>query len=190
MQNEKRNYNRKRNSPKFRKTKILEGFIYKVIHIILIFLLINNIIYFANIAFTKKKYLSFNNISFFIIDDNIQAFRKNNNDKYYNNNDIICYNINGNIKICRISNIYSDTQNGKKYYVTKYDNNINPNIEKVRFEDIIGKKIFTIKFLGKLISFSHKKFIFILEAIILIIIFMLNNERQRRYMRTVKGKLR
>ena len=175
------------NFPKFYEIKKIERCIYSVIYLILIFLLVNNIIYFVNIAFTKKDYLSFNNVSFLIVNNDIKAFRGSNNDKYYNDNDIICYEIDGYIKICRIINIYTDPHNGKKYYVTKYDNNIHPNAEKIERENIIGKKIFTIKFIGKLIKFSHTKFVFILEAIVLVIIFKINNERQKKYNK-LKGK--
>ena len=173
-------------TPKFNKTRKLEKLVYNIIYLILIFLLLNNIIYFVNIAFTKNDYLSFNNISFLIVSNDIKVFRGSNDEKYYNNNDIICYKIDENIKISRIINIYNDRQNGKKYYVTKYDNNINPNTEKISKENIIGKKIFTIRFLGKFIKLSHTKFVFILEAIILILIFKINNERERRYNKILK----
>ena len=173
-------------TPKFNKTRKLEKLVYNIIYLILIFLLLNNIIYFVNIAFTKNDYLSFNNISFLIVNNDIKVFRGSNNEKYYNNNDIICYKIDENIKISRIINIYNDRQNGKKYYVTKYDNNINPNTEKISKENIIGKKIFTIRFWGKLIKLSHTRFVFILEAIILILIFKINNEREKRYNKTLK----
>ena len=175
-------------SPKFNKTRKSEKLVYNIIYLILIFLLLNNIIYFVNIAFTKNDYLSFNNISFLIVNNDIKVFRgsNNENEKYYNNNDIICYKIDENIKISRIINIYNDRQNGKKYYVTKYDNNINPNTEKISKENIIGKKIFTIRFWGKLIKLSHTRFVFILEAIILILIFKINNERERRYNKILK----
>ena len=173
-------------TPKFNKTRKLEKLVYNIIYLILIFLLLNNIIYFVNIAFTKNDYLSFNNISFLIVNNDIKVFRGSNDEKYYNNNDIICYKIDENIKISRIINIYNDRQNGKKYYVTKYDNNINPNTEKISNENIIGKKIFTIRFLGKLIKLSHTKFVFILEAIILILIFKINNEREKRYNKILK----
>lgn len=173
-------------TPKFNKTRKLEKLVYNIIYLILIFLLLNNIIYFVNIAFTKNDYLSFNNISFLIVSNDIKVFRGSNDEKYYNNNDIICYKIDENIKISRIINIYNDRQNGKKYYVTKYDNNINPNTEKISKENIIGKKIFTIRFWGKLIKLSHTRFVFILEAIILILIFKINNERERRYNKILK----
>lgn len=173
-------------TPKFNKTRKLEKLVYNIIYLILIFLLLNNIIYFVNIAFTKNDYLSFNNISFLIVSNDIKVFRGSNNEKYYNNNDIICYKVDENIKISRIINIYNDRQNGKKYYVTKYDNNINPNTEKISNENIIGKKIFTIRFLGKFIKLSHTKFVFILEAIILILIFKINNEREKRYNKILK----
>ena len=191
--NNKKNNNNKKirrtnkgKSPKFNKTRKLEKLVYNIIYLILIFLLLNNIIYFVNIAFTKNDYLSFNNISFLIVSNDIKVFRGSNNEKYYNNNDIICYKIDENIKISRVINIYNDRQNGKKYYVTKYDNNINPNTEKIGNENIIGKKIFTIRFLGKLIKLSHTKFFFILEAIILILIFKINNEREKRYNKILK----
>ena len=166
-------------SPKFNKTRKLEKLVYNIIYLILIFLLLNNIIYFVNIAFTKNDYLSFNNISFLIVSKDIKVFRGSNDEKYYNNNDIICYKIDENIKISRIINIYNDRQN-------EYDNNINPNTEKISKENIIGKKIFTIRFWGKLIKLSHTRFVFILEAIILILIFKINNERERRYNKILK----
>ena len=63
-----------------------------------------------------------------------------------NAGDIIEYQMEGYTVIHRI--IEKKQINGKFYFVTKGDNNSSPDKEKVREDQLIGKNIFKIKYIG------------------------------------------
>lgn len=78
--------------------------------------------------------------------------------------DVIVY-VSGNnsIKIQRISNIVSD--NGKTYIITKGDNNLYNNIEKIEENKVVGKVICTIPVLGIIAKIFQSSYIMLLLII-------------------------
>jgi len=85
-------------------------------------------------------------------------------------------------------------EDGKKFFVTKGDNNIVQDEKKISSNEIQGKVILTIPKLGKMIEFMEKKIvILVILLIILIILFfnIINNEKKeirRRKLESEKEK--
>lgn len=139
---------KKANTKKF-KNKLL-NFIFVVIIICVLY----NIIFLLNTSILRNKYMKLFGISFFCMKDNLMKNDINKNDlviiKEVKNNqlkegDIIAYEINNNIRINKITNI-------KEKITTKFNQNYYYDIEQITSEQIIGKKIINIPFLGILLN--------------------------------------
>ena len=68
-----------------------------------------------------------------------------------------------NIKIQRISNITSD--NGKTYIITKGDNNLYNNIEKIKENNVVGKVVLAIPVLGTIAKIFQSPYILLFLVI-------------------------
>lgn len=85
----------------------------------------------------------------------------NSDENSYSNNNSNAINIG--IKIQRISNITSD--NGKTYIITKGDNNLYNNIEKIKENNVVGKVVLAIPVLGTIAKIFQSPYILLFLVI-------------------------
>lgn len=101
--------------------------------------------------------------------------------------DIITFKQNADIITHRISKI--EEENGKKY-ITKGDNNNLEDSAKITYQEIKGKKIITIPYLGKIMNILENKIVFlIILLIILIICFYKIQKQEKSEIRREKKKI-
>ena len=163
------------------KNRYIAKYILKFLNIMLYVFIIYSIIFFTYSAITQKEYFSVFGISLFTMENNLMENEISKYDliiakdhiRYQENievNDNIVYERNGQIKINNIIKINQD--NGKITYVTKSIKNYYPEIEPVENEQIIGKIIVNIPFLGLLLKILQSKItIFILTVFLVIKLF-------------------
>lgn len=177
------------------KTLKIKGYIYKTLYILLILILIYNIIFLLNSVILKNNYFKFSKINMFSmntdsmkndISKNSLVIVKKTKKSKLKNNDIIAYEVNGNIRINRLINQYNDQNSGKEVYVTKSDLNYYPDIEKISYEQIIGKKIINIPLLGVFIKIFQSKIISLICTFVLILMFIINESKIKRKKRNKK----
>lgn len=149
--------------------KIRKIFFKAVKYIFLVFLIIlivYSIVFNINKFFFGKEFLSIGGISFLTEedDDSMKPAIKNSDflifgkakNKDLENGDIIAYEFNGKVYIQRICNVIDD--NGKRYYITRGDNNINNNVEKIQNEQIVGQLKVKIPILGFIVKIFENKY--------------------------------
>lgn len=101
--------------------------------------------------------------------------------------DIITFKQNADIITHRISKI--EEENGKKY-ITKGDNNNLEDSAKITYQEIKGKKVITIPYLGKIMNILENKIVFlIILLIILIICFYKIQKQEKSEIRREKKKI-
>ena len=189
MTGEKKEKLKKKEKVKFLRNLKYKKVIYKILKYVLIIALIYNIISLANRAFFGKNYVSIFGINFFSVDTNSM---KGDLDKYslvitkksksqdFKINDRISYEVNDYYKINKIINKYYDENKGKEVYITKYNLNYYPDIEKVTYNQIVGKKVLHIPFLGWLIKLIRSEIFSVLCILILFVMFLENKAKMRR----------
>ena len=102
--------------------------------------------------------------------------------------DIITFKKNGINITHRITKI--DEENGQKIYTTKGDNNTLEDSEKVKFEEIEGKSLVKIPFLGKIIKCIQNQTVFlIIILLILILIYWKINLIEKKNLRREKKRI-
>lgn len=102
--------------------------------------------------------------------------------------DVITFNQNDEVITHRV--IKNITEESNVEYITKGDNNNTEDIFKVKYDDVIGKVIITIPYLGKIISIlDNKIIILILLLVILIIIFIKIEKNEKLENRREKKKI-
>lgn len=102
--------------------------------------------------------------------------------------DIITFKKNGINITHRITKI--DEENGQKIYTTKGDNNTLEDSEKVKFEEIEGKSLVKIPFLGKIIKCIQNQTVFlIIILLILILIYWKINLIEKKNIRREKKRI-
>ena len=125
-----------------------------VIYIVLYICVVINIVFLLNSSILKKENLEIAGISFFRMQNDLMQDEINKNDlvivKKAKDNElqvgnIIAYEVNGNVRINKIIN-------KKETYTTKSNKNYYPDFEKISSNQIIGKKIANIKYLGILLE--------------------------------------
>lgn len=170
--------------------------IYKLLKILVVLLVIYNIIFLANSVIYKNKYLKFSKINILCMNtDSMKGdinkwslvIVKKVNESKLNNNDIIAYEINGDIKICKLINQYID-DNGKKVYTAKASSNYYPDNKKIFYDQIIGKKICSIAGLGVFVKIIQSKIISFIFLIIFILMFINTEVKIKRMERISKSK--
>lgn len=155
---------------KSKKVKIITLKTVKCIFLVFIMILIiYGIVFNVNMIFFKKDYLNIGSITFLIEEDDesMKPSIKNSDflivSKSKNMNledgDVIAYNFNGKVYIQRVCNVINE--NGKRYYITRGDNNLNNNIEEIRENDIIGELKLKIPFLGFIVKIFQNKYFFL-----------------------------
>lgn len=166
-----------KNSIEKRKRKI--NMFSKILYIIVIILMYNLVL--VAISFISKQdfnglfgYKAYNivtssmepniNIGDIIITKNV----KDQDD--LNVEDVISFKQNGEVVTHRIIGI--EEVNGEKRFITKGDNNNIPDLEKITFSQIEGKKIITIPYLGKIVEFLENRVIFLIIILIILILYL------------------
>lgn len=143
---------------KMKKIKFKSIFL-KCIYAIIVICVFYNIIFLLNTTITKNEYLRMFGITFLKMENNLMQNDLNENDliitkkvneKKLENGDIIAYTVNGQTRINKIIN----TQNG---YTTKSNKNYYPDIEKISYNQIIGKVEICIPNLGIIIEILQSK---------------------------------
>lgn len=154
------------------------------IYTIMIICILYNVTFSINTSISKKEYFKLYGISLFCMKTDLmeEDISKNDliivkevDDKELQNGDIIAYEINGKIRINKI--IYSEQEE----YTTKSNTNYYPDIEKTTINQIVGKKVVNIPFLGLMLELLQSKIASVFSLIFLILIFWYN-----RYMYTKK----
>lgn len=143
-----------------KKEKIkLKPILIKTLNIILLVCVFLNIIFLLNTTLAKNEYFKIFGISFFKMNNNLMKGDINKNDlvlvkevkeSQLQEGDIIAYKVNGNIRINKI--IYKEQE-----YTTKSNKNFQPDIEKISDDQIIGKKIANVRFLGLILEVLQSK---------------------------------
>lgn len=159
-------------------------FIKKVLYIIIIILIIYNALYVLNNAIYSKKYINlFGNIFIMTEKDNAMSPTIKKNDfvilkkvkaSKINNNDIIGYDINNEITIRRVVSIEQNS------YETKADNYYHNDLERKNIEQINGKILFKISFIGIIFKYFENKIITIFIILILLLRFSFNKYVKNR----------
>ena len=102
--------------------------------------------------------------------------------------DVITFNQNDEVITHRV--IKNITEENNVEYITKGDNNNTEDTFKVKYDDVIGKMVITIPYLGKIISILYNKIIIlILLLVILIIIFIKIEKNEKLENRREKKKI-
>ena len=175
------------NNKFIRNTKI-KKILFKVIYIISVMAILYNVIYLVNTIITKKEYLDIFNMKLICINDDLMKddLRKNDiaiickTEEVLKVGDIIAYEIEKETKISKIFNIYTDQNSGETIYITKYNKNYNPNMEKITYEQIIGKKVSKVIGLGVIVKILQSKITTIFIILILILYFFYNKKQMER----------
>ena len=147
------------------------------IYVIIAICVLYNIIFSINTSISKKEYFKLYGISFFgmktdlmeeDINKNDLVIVKEVDDKDLQEGDIIAYEVNGKIRINKI--LYYEQEG----YVTKSNKNYYPDIEKTTINQIVGKKVINIPFLGLALDLLQSKIISAFTLLFLIFIFWYN----------------
>lgn len=102
--------------------------------------------------------------------------------------DVITFNQNDEVITHRV--IKNITEENNVEYITKGDNNNTEDTFKVKYDDVIGKMVITIPYLGKIISIlDNKIIILILLLVILMIIFIKIEKNEKLENRREKKKI-
>lgn len=178
-----------------KKEKIIKIIKYLIKYSICAFIficLIYNIIFVLYTTITQKEYLDFLGISFFNmktelmsgdINENSFVIMQNVDEKNLKVGDIIAYQVNDKVRINKIVNI-------DKLYTTKSNQNFNPDIEKVTYNQIIGRKVAIISGVGFFCDILQSKvttFILLMVLCLKFLYYMyLNKQRKVRNMKKNK----
>lgn len=192
----------KNNKIRFLQYAKIKKILIKILYIISVIAILYNMVFLIHKTITHKEYLEVFGVSLFTMDGDLMRDDLNNNDlvivKQINEDeinvgDIIAYSINGKIRINKVFNIYYDDSIRKVVYITKSNNNFQPDIEPIQIDQIIGKKVINISGLGAVIKILQTKFVSIIALIILCISYLYNRylynikkERKRKFKRTIK----
>ena len=144
-----------------------------IISFIMTICVLYNVFFLINTAISQKNYFHVFGITLFSMNTNLMESDISKNDliivKEVTNSelqvgDIIAYEVNDQIRINKIV----DEKDG---YTTKFNQNYYPDIEKISIDQIIGKKIVSIPFLGILLTILQSKIVSLFVFFTLVIIF-------------------
>lgn len=178
---------------KFLKNARNKELITKVIYIILVLFVILNIIFLVNTTIKESDYFNLMGISLFSMESDLMGdeipknslvvTRKYNANDNVDVNDNIAYVVNGKIRINKV--VSTEVIDGKVIYHTKSNNNYFSDKEEVSRNEVIGKVIGVIPFLGILLKILQSKITTVIIIIILIMKFLYN---KNMYKRRIKRK--
>ena len=149
-----------------------------------------NLVFFLSSVITGKEYLSIFGVTALCMDTglmeneiskNALVLVKKVDKKELEIGDTIGYEVNGKIRINKIINF-------KKSYVTKSNQSYYPDIEEPEYEQIIGKKIASISFLGGLVKIIQSGGTTFLILILLILMIFYNRYDYLKQKRRGKKK--
>ena len=148
-----------------------------------------NVLFLINTTISQKDYFHPFGISLFSMHTDLMENEINKNDfvivkevmdSELQVGDIIAYEVNDQVRINKIV----DKQD---VYTTKFNQNYYPDIEKITFNQIIGKEVVNIPFLGILLDILQSKVFSVLVLVFLIFVFWYNTythakrkERERK----------
>lgn len=158
--------------------------------LLLVLLIIYSLAYNINSLIWQKDYLKMGNVGILTIQDEsmIPAIKKSQvmisykvDIMDFKEKDIIAYEINGVLKIQRISDIKDE--NGKRTIITKGDNNAYSNIEEITKENTVGKVIVNIPIMGWFAKIVQNNYVclFILVAIICSVVFKVKDKKKGKH---------
>ena len=135
--------------------------------LIVILFVLYSLIFNFNKLFFSNEYIKFGSIEILTETDDLSMRPEiresdlliviNSNNIQLEKDNIIAYENSGKLFIQRICNIEND--NGKTFYITKGDNNLNNNIEKITNNQIIGKLYFKIPILGFIAKIFQNQYV-------------------------------
>lgn len=179
---------------KDRKVKFEQNLKFKRIMIAIISFIITicvlyNVLFLINTTISKKDYFHVFGISFFSMNSDLMENDLHKNDfvivKEVPNSelqvgDIIAYEVNDQIRINKIVD-------KKDRFTTKFNQNYYPDIETITINEIIGKEVVSIPFLGILLEILQSKIFSVFVLLFLIFVFWYNQythtkrkERERK----------
>lgn len=186
---------------KFEQKRKLKKIMIAIISFIITICVLYNVLFLINTTISQKDYFHVFGISFFSVKTDLME-----NDLYKNNfvivkevtdsdlqvGDIIAYEVNNQVRINKIV----DEKDG---YITKSNKNYYPDIEKITIDQIVGKEVVSIPFLGILLDILQSKIFSFFVLLFLIFVFWYNKythakrkERERKRKKcenNIRGKL-
>lgn len=178
---------------KFLKNARNKKLITKAIYIILVMFVILNIIFLVNTTIKDSDYFNLMGISLFSMKSDLMGDEIPKNSlvitrelEHHDNLDVkenIAYVVNGKVRINKV--VSTKTIDGKVIYHTKSNNNYFSDIEEVSKNEVIGKVVGVVPFLGILLKILQSKITTIIIIIILIMKFIYN---KNVYKRRIKRK--
>ena len=174
---------------KFEQKLKLKKIMIAIISFMITICVLYNVLFLINTTISQKDYFHVFGISFFSMRTDLMEQDINKNDfvivKEVPNSelqvgDIIAYEVSDQIRINKIV----DKTDG---YTTKFNQNYYPDIEKITFNQIIGKEVVNIPFLGILLDILQSKVLSVFVLLFLIFVFWYNRythakrkERERK----------
>ena len=174
---------------KFEQKRKLKKIMIAIISFIITICVLYNVLFLINTTISQKDYFRVFGISFFSVKTDLMENDLHKNDfvivKEVTNSelqvgDIIAYEVNDQIRINKIV----DKKDG---YTTKFNQNYYPDIEKITINQVIGKEIVNIPFLGILLDMLQSKVFSVFVLLFLIFVFGYNKythtkrkERERK----------
>ncbi len=173
----------------FEQKRKLKKIMIAIISFIITICVLYNVLFLINTTISQKDYFHVFGISFFSVKTDLME-----NDLYKNNfvivkevtdsdlqvGDIIAYEVNNQVRINKIV----DEKDG---YITKSNKNYYPDIEKITINQIVGKEVVSIPFLGILLDILQSKIFSFFVLLFLIFVFWYNKythakrkERERK----------
>lgn len=172
-----------------------------IISFIVTICVLYNVLFLINTTISQKDYFHVFGISFFSMHTDLMENEISKNDfvivkevmeSELQVGDIIAYKVNDQVRINKIV----DKQD---VYTTKFNLNYYPDIEKITFNQIIGKKVINIPFLGMILNILQSKIFSVFVLLFLIFVFWYNKythakrkERERKKKKSennIRGKL-
>lgn len=174
---------------KFEQKRKLKKIMIAIISFIITICVLYNVLFLINTTLSQKDYFHVFGISFFSVKTDLMENDLHKNDfvivKEVPNGelqvrDIIAYEVNNLVRINKIV----DEKDG---YITKSNKNYYPDIETITINQVIGKEIVSIPFLGILLDILQSKIFSFFVLLLLIFVFWYNKythtkrkERERK----------
>lgn len=163
-----------------------KNIIFKIANVIIILILSYNLLYFLNTTITKKKYIDICGLSFFCMESNMMSPELNPNDliiikntkEVFAGENIAYYVTERNIRINKLSQIIHNAD--KESFITKSNNAYHYDKEEITRNQIIGKQIYCIPFLGIIAKVLETKIVTTFGMMYLIIKFWYNKKQIER----------
>lgn len=178
---------------KIEKGKIIKKIFLSCIYVIILLCFLYNVIFSINVTIFKKEYLQISGISLFnmkseLMQDDIKkgdlVIVKETDEAELQKGDIIAYTINGKTRVNKIVNLAQ----GK--YTTKSNKNYNPDIEKIEYNQIIGKMVLHISGYGFIMEILQSKITTGLLLLALVLRFLYNKYLFEKKQERTRKKLK